>query len=55
MRIYFFDICKVGRIDIFGAGRFRPFFFFVEVVDTNYWRHGYCLELVENGLAMEAE
>ena len=24
MRIYFFDICEIGRIDIFGAGRIRP-------------------------------
>ena len=24
MRIYFFDIYEVGRIDIFGAGRIRP-------------------------------
>ena len=37
---------EVWRIDIFGAGRIRPGFFFVEVVDTNYWRHGYCLGLV---------
>ena len=26
MRIYFFDICEVGRIDIFGADGFRPGF-----------------------------
>ena len=24
MRIYFFDIYEVGRINIFGAGRIRP-------------------------------
>ena len=24
MRMYFFDIYEVGRIDIFGAGRIRP-------------------------------
>ena len=43
MRIYFFDIYEVGGIDIFGAGRIRPVFFVVEVVDTNYWTcHGPC-------------
>ena len=45
MRIYFFDIYEVGRIDIFGAGRIRPVFS-VEVLDTNYWRYGYRLRFV---------
>ena len=43
--ILFFDIYEVGRIDIFGAGRIRPVFS-MEVLDTNYWRHGYRFRFV---------
>ena len=61
MRLYFFDICEVGRIDIFGAGRIRPFFLLLwkllisiigdmSIVSDLSWSVS-----IENGLAMEAE
>ena len=55
MRIYFFDIYEVGGIDIFGAGRIRPVFFFCcrscwyELLDLSWSM------FIENGLAEEAE
>ena len=36
---------KLGE-SIFSALVESGRFFVVEVVDTNYWRHGYCLRLV---------
>ena len=51
MRIYFFDICEVGRIDIFGAGRIMPFFLWKLLIPI-IWDMGI---VSENGLAVEAE
>ena len=43
---YTFSIFVKLRESIFSALVELGRFFFVEVVDTNYWRHGYCLGLV---------
>ena len=59
MRIYFFDIYEVGRIDIFGAGRIRPVSLWkllipiigdMDIVSDLSWSVS-----TENGLAVEVE
>ena len=60
MHIYFFDICEVGRIDIFSAGRIRPFFFLWKLLIPIIGDMGIVSDLswsvlIENGLAVEAE
>ena len=60
MRIYFFDIYEVGRIDIFGAGRIRPVFLLWKLLIPIIGDMGVVSDLswfvlIENGLAVEAE
>ena len=60
MRIYFFDICEVERIDIFGAGRIRPVFLLWKLLKPIIGDMDIVLGLswsvsIENGLAVEAE
>ena len=60
MRMYFFDIYEVGRIDIFGAGRIRPVFFLWKflipiIEDMGIVKDLSWSEWIENGLAVEAE
>ena len=62
MRIYFFDIYEVGRIDIFGAGRIRPGFFLWKLLIPIIEDMGIVSDLswswsisIENGLTVEVE
>ena len=60
MRVCFFGICEVGRIDIFGTGRIRPGFLLWKLLIPIIGDMGIVSDLswsvsIENGLAVEAE